>query len=66
VWGIHDAADAIDQLMTKLPGLQYACYIDGGCFLDCVLDTDSIADCIYAIEGMRKEQCSEWKIVKTT
>ncbi len=62
--GLHDAADAIAQIMPQLPDLKYACHVEGQCITDCVLDTDSIADCIYAKEFMRKEQCPEWRIAK--
>lgn len=62
--GLHDAADAISQLMPELPGLKYACHIEGECIPDCVLDTDSFADCIYAKDFMRKEQCPEWRLIK--
>ena len=67
--GLYDAADAVKQMAAKLDQVKYGCHVvlcegiepDG-----CVIDTGEIHDCIYAKEGMRKEQCEYWRIVIPT
>jgi hypothetical protein len=65
--GMYDAADAIQQMIPNLPKLKYGCYIElwEGIFNTCVLDEGgNHMDCVYAKDGMRKEQCEMWRIVK--
>ena len=69
--GMYDAADAIQQWCDHLPVLKYGCHCEveyeGEPADDCVLDDDNgypISDCIFAKEGMRKEQCENWKIIR--
>jgi hypothetical protein len=67
--GMYDAADAIGQIFGKLAGVKYGCHCDleEGMKPDgCVIDSGRISDCIYAREGMRKEQCEYWKIIATS
>jgi hypothetical protein len=65
-FGLYDAADAVKQMTGKLDDLHYGCHVDleqGAVPDGCVIDTGDYADCIYAKEGMRKEQCEYWRIV---
>lgn len=70
--GFYDAADAIGQLIPRLPEIKCACYIEAynkdGVWHDvdktCVLDDGGDEFCIYAKSGMRKEACKYWRIVK--
>lgn len=64
--GLHDAADAIKHLESRIDEVQYGCHvnIEPGIEPDgCVIDEGRLHDCIYAKEGMRKEQCEYWRIV---
>ena len=64
--GMHDAADAINQLMPKLPELKYGCHCDiydGEEPDGCVIDTGEFGNCTLAERGGRKEQCEQWRIV---
>ena len=64
--GLYDAADAVKQMAGNLEKLAYGCHVDlePGSHPDgCVIDTGDLADCIYAKEGMRKEQCQYWRVV---
>ena len=64
--GLYDAADAVKQTTGKLEDLHYGCHVElehGAVPDGCVIDTGDYADCIYAKEGMRKEQCKYWRIV---
>lgn len=65
--GLFDAADAVKQLTTRLDEVRYGCHVDlfDGAEPDgCVIDEGNLHDCIHAKEGMRKEQCEYWRIVK--
>jgi hypothetical protein len=65
--GMHDAADAIQQIHSNLPILRYGCHCDlepGQNPDGCVIDDGLPMNCIYAKTGMRKEQCLYWRIVK--
>ena len=68
--GFYDAADAIKQLMPRLPELKYGCHIDdfdrshGEVFGTCVIDYGEQDECIFAKPGMRKEACPYWRIIK--
>ncbi len=66
--GLHDAADAVKQMAGNLADLRYGCHVD----LEpdqqpdgCVIDDGRYHDCLYAKQGMRKEQCQYWRIVST-
>jgi len=64
--GLYDAADAIKQMNSRLPELKYGCHVDleeGEMPDECVIDLGDVCGCIYAKEGMRKEQCKYWRIV---
>lgn len=64
--GLHDAADAVTQLIPRISEVRYGCHIDiePGIEPDgCVIDEGNYHNCIYAKEGMRKEQCKYWQIV---
>ena len=64
--GMYDAADAIVQMSKNLPNLKYGCHCDLEPHMEpdeCVLDNGE-GHCIYAKEGMRKEQCKYWRIIK--
>lgn len=64
--GLYDAADAIKQLESRIDEVQYGCHVDiepGIELSGCVIDEGNYHDCIYAKEGMRKEQCKHWRIV---
>ena len=65
--GFYDAADAINQWCRNLPELKYGCYCDlepgRQALNDCVIDTGEFYNCIYAKEGMRKEQCEYWRVI---
>lgn len=63
--GMHAAADAINQLMPRLPELKYGCHIEPWeeMFYTCVCDEGEYDQCIFAKEGMRKEQCEYWRII---
>ena len=66
--GLFDAADAVRQMSSNLDSVKYGCHVDlfdGVEPDDCVIDTGRLCDCIYAKEGMRKEQCEYWRIVQT-
>jgi hypothetical protein len=66
--GLYDAADAVKQMAGNLDELAYGCHVDlepGDMPDGCVIDTGNLRDCIYAKEGMRKEQCEYWRIVTT-
>jgi hypothetical protein len=64
--GLYDAADAVKKMSTRLEPVKYGCHFkleedqqpDG-----CVIDTEEFHNCVYAKEGMRKEQCKYWRIV---
>ena len=63
--GFYDAADAVTQLSGKLGSVRYGCHVDleeGQEPDGCVIDTNNHHDCIYAKDGMRKEQCEYWRI----
>lgn len=63
--GLHDAADAVKQMVPNLSEVKYGCHVDlepGQEPDDCVIDTGDLFNCIYAKESMRKEQCKYWKI----
>ena len=65
--GLYDAADAVQQLVPRLNEVKYGCHVDlepGQQPDGCVIDEDRPYDCIYAKQGMRKEQCEYWRIVK--
>lgn len=70
--GFYDAADAIKQLMPRLPELKFGCfveaYLENGKWHEvdptCVLDGGNVWDCIYAKEGMKPEQCENWRLIK--
>lgn len=68
--GMHDAVDAINYVYKNLPKPKYACfveaYLEDGKWYEvdptCVIDSYSkTQDCIFAKEGMRKEQCEYWE-----
>lgn len=64
--GLYDAADAVKQMAAKLDQVKYGCHLDLYDLEEpdeCVIDTGAIHNCIYAKEGMRKEQCKYWRIV---
>jgi hypothetical protein len=64
--GMHDAADAVQQMYCLLPALRYGCHCDlepGQEPDGCVIDEGLPQHCIYAKPGMRKEQCQYWRIV---
>lgn len=64
--GFYDAADAIKQWCEHMPRLKYGCHLDleeGQDPDECVIDLGRVHDCIYAKEGMRKEQCEYWWVV---
>ena len=64
--GLFDAADAVKQMATKLDQVKYGCHVEicqGVEPDECVIDTGDFDDCIYAKEGMRKEQCCYWRVV---
>jgi hypothetical protein len=64
--GLFDAADAVKQMAKKLDQVKYGCHVeiyDGMEPDECVIDTGDFDDCIYAKEGMRKEQCCYWRVV---
>ena len=64
--GLYDAADAVKQMATKLDQVKYGCHVDLYDVEqpdDCVIDSGRHNDCIYAKEGMRKEQCEYWRVV---
>lgn len=66
--GLYDAADAVKQLSGRLDEVRYGCHVDlePGMEPDgCVIDEGALCNCIYAKEGMRKEQCEYWKIVES-
>jgi hypothetical protein len=64
--GLHDAADAVKQIVGRLGEVKYGCYLeveqdeqpDG-----CVIDEGKHWECNHAKEGMRKEQCKYWRII---
>jgi hypothetical protein len=64
--GMHDAADAIEQMFPRLGELEYGCLVDFGTdnIVDdtCVIDEGGSHLCIYAKAGMRREQCDYWRI----
>lgn len=48
---------------------QYGCHCDlepGMAPDSCVIDAGRYLDCIYAQEGMKKEQCKYWKPIELT
>ena len=53
--GIREFKDATKDIQNDL---EEGMKPDG-----CVIDEGRINDCIYAREGMRKEQCEYWKII---
>lgn len=64
--GMYDAADAIRQWCENMPELKYGCHCDlepdmepDGCVLDG--EAQNALTCVYAKDGMRKEQCKYWK-----
>lgn len=64
----NNAADAVKQMAENIEEVRYGCHvnIEHGCSPDgCVIDTGDFDDCIYAREGMWKEQCKYWKIDTT-
>ena len=64
--GLYDAADAVKQMAGNLEKLAYGCHVDieqGSQPDGCVIDTGEFHNCIYAKEGMRKEQCKYWRVV---
>jgi hypothetical protein len=63
--GLFDAADAVSCWLTASVS-KYGCHVDlkpGQEPDGCVIDKETLHDCIYAKEGMRKEQCHYWRIV---
>ena len=39
----------------------FACHVDNDeVFYDCVIDDGNHGDCVYAIEGMKKDDCEYW------
>lgn len=68
--GLHDAADSIRQLYKpEVPEpVKYGCHVNleevDGPLDDCVIDTHGPHECFYAKPGMKKEECSYWKIIK--
>ena len=63
--GLHDAADAVRQMIPNLSCVKYGCHVDlepGQEPDGCVIDTGDLFNCIYAKPNMRKEQCEYWKI----
>jgi len=65
--GFYDAADAIKQWCKNMPELKYGCHCDLEPHMEpdeCVIDKGRLADCFYAREGMRKEQCKYWEVIK--
>ena len=67
--GLYDAADAVKQMASNLEELAYGCHVELAQGADpdgCVIDTGDLHDCVYAKEGMRKEQCEYWRIVTTS
>lgn len=65
--GLYDAADAVSQLTPRLDEVKYGCHVDleEGVQPDgCVIDEDRHHQCIYAKQGMRKEQCKYWRIIQ--
>ncbi len=66
--GLYDAADAVRQMAPKIGKVRYGCHVDlfdGASPDGCVIDTGEYHNCIYAEEGMRKEQCKYWRIIVT-
>jgi hypothetical protein len=70
--GYFDAADAIGQWCSNLPELRYGCHCDiepdkepDACVISDV-DGSIGGHCIYAIPGMRKEQCQHWRVVQNS
>jgi hypothetical protein len=64
--GLYDAANAVKQMAGTLDSVKYGCHVDleqGEQPDGCVIDEGRPQDCIYAKEGMRKEQCSYWRVV---
>lgn len=66
--GFYDAADAIRQWCANLPALKYGCHCDLEPDMEpdhCVIDDHGVINghCIYAKDGMRKEQCEYWRII---
>ena len=63
--GFTDSFDALfDEIYDKIDEVGYGCHID----LEedqepdhCVIDAGNFHQCIYAKEGMRKEDCVYWK-----
>ena len=67
--GLYDAADAVKQMASNLEELAYGCHVDleqGADPDGCVIDTGDLHYCVYAKEGMKKEQCEYWRIVTTS
>lgn len=64
--GMYDAADAVKQLLPKLPTPKYGCHCDLGPDEEpdgCVIDDGFRHHCRYS-EGLdRKEQCEYWRLV---
>jgi hypothetical protein len=64
--GLYDASDAVRQMAPKVGDVLYGCHVElfhGASPDGCVIDTGDYADCIYAKEGMRKEQWEYWRII---
>jgi len=56
----------VRQLADKINEVKYGCHIDLEPSQEpegCVIDEGALHNCIYAKEGMRKEQCQYWRIV---
>lgn len=64
--GFYDAADAINQLISRTSEVKYGCHVDLEDHQEpdaCVIDEEQYHNCFYAKKGMRKEQCEYWRII---
>ena len=66
--GMYDAVDVMRQAfeLGKFDDIRYGCHCDleeGGEPDGCVITEGRIADCVYAKDGMRPEQCKYWRPV---
>jgi hypothetical protein len=69
--GMYNAADAIKIVTKNIPEPKskpkWGCHCDLEPHMQpdgCVIDTNDFHNCIYAKEGMRKEQCEYWQKIK--